>query len=816
MISNILLLFPVLFQSKPLTLANSDPLYVQLRQLQPAAGCRVENLTLVRDAATLVLKQGKVNFFPDIDGKSAGAVFSGEGLFRIAAENSLEKLLLRVPGGASQFEEPFDSAVFYFTDASAAEIRKACGAAEAAAGAEILTALRKRLREHPESPRSFLEAQLMDDGGENLEAQLLTELLQPAIAGSFRAYLHGRKYRDLRLLIVPSGALPRLPSPEEVALLNVAPQSDDEGIWYLAHLRSETGARDLSLENRRGFAVQHYKIDTKITRGTDLKATAGIRLKALRSGDRVVPFGLLPSLRVTRVTLEGKETGFIQEGERQDGSFHVVLPEGTRNGQVFELQVEYGGDKVVSKEGNGNYSVEARTSWYPSVNSFLDRATYELSYQYPKRFVLVSVGQPVKESTDGDWKVAEWKSETPLAVAGFNYGDFKVRKTRDDNIKYDLEAYATSSVPDYLRDGGTAPQTLRDLDASPAVTMSPASLAQATLVDIQNSMRLFEHWFGPVPYGRLAVTQQPQFNFGQSWPGLIYLPISAFLDATQRWQLMGGDAFRFGQFIQEVTPHEAAHQWWGHAVGWATYHDQWLSEGFSDFAAGLFLQYTNRKPGAYHAFLSRSRDLILQKTEQGIRPNDVGPIWMGLLLNTPRMGGAYRRMVYPKGAYVLHMLRQLMWDVKSGDDDFKKMMKAFVQSHLHQNASTRSFQSVVEKHMKPSMDLEGNKSMDWFFRQWVYGTAVPRYQLEYSLKPQDGGKVLMTGKVTQADVPPDFTMQVPIYLDFDGRVTRLGAMLMRGPATSAEFQITLPSRPKRVLLNYNFDILATESAAKEI
>ncbi len=121
------------------------------------------------------------------------------------------------------------------------------------------------------------------------------------------------------------------------------------------------------------------------------------------------------------------------------------------------------------------------------------------------------------------------------------------------------------------------------------MALTPSSVAQNTLVDAQNSIRVFEHWFGKVPYGRIAITQQPQFNFGQSWPSLVYLPVSAFLDSTQRWLLMGTSAFNFANFVDELTPHEVAHQWWGHAVGWASYHDQWLSEGFADYSAALFL-----------------------------------------------------------------------------------------------------------------------------------------------------------------------------------------------------------------------------------
>jgi len=452
---------------------------------------------------------------------------------------------------------------------------------------------------------------------------------------------------------------------------------------------------------------------------------------------------------------------------------------------------------VLDDAGGGNFAVSARTSWYPSVNSFNDRATFDLTFKIPNKFVLVGVGKLIKEGKEGDFSVSQWVSEIPLAVAGFNYGRFKKKEVSDPQSKYQIEGYATSQLPDYMR------------AAEGIGGMSPSRLTDTAIVDAQNSIRVFNHWFGEAPYGRIAITQQPQMNFGQSWPTLVYLPIIAFFDSTQRWQMFGIQN-KLTSFIQEITPHEVAHQWWGHIVGWASYRDQWISEGFADFSAGLFLQYTQGgKLDRYLKFWESQRQAILEKNAFGLRHNDAGPVWMGLRLNTARTPGAYSRIAYNKGSYVLHMLRWMMFDTKTGDKQFIDMMRDFVKSHTHENASTESFKYFVERHMKPGMDLDGNRRMDWFFNQWVYGTEIPRYKLEYSLT-EDGGTML-SGTLTQSDVPPGFKMLVPIYLDFDGNVMRLGEIAITGSVTSQPFQVKLPRKPKRVMINYHNDVLATES-----
>ncbi len=114
----------------------------------------------------------------------------------------------------------------------------------------------------------------------------------------------------------------------------------------------------------------------------------------------------------------------------------------------------------------------------------------------------------------------------------------------------------------------------------------------------------------------------------------------------------------------------------------------------------------------------------------------------------------------PDSTDVLHMLRSIMNDPTTGDQPFIAMMRDFVKTHFNKNASTESFKRVVEKHMTKNMDFDGNGKMDWFFDQWVYGTEVPSYRLDYSLTPQSDGKWLLKGAVAQSGVSDNFKMGI--------------------------------------------------------
>ena len=789
--------------------ANSDANYRALRDSKPTDSYTVRDIVLQRDAATMTLSSGSVAFLPAVLGRQAIAVFTGEGHFRLKPVSGRSF-------SAQEIDEEFSAAQFYFTDNTADEIRaKGQPGPPDSRNVDELQRFRSQLRSRSEIPRSFMDAELFGDGIPNLEAEILAELYDPAHAGSFTALIHGSKHARLRFLFRPQGALPGL-GPEEVALVNVDTLGQQDGLLYLAHtaaeVREHTGS---SNEDKRQIAPEHYQMDVHIGRRDRLNATASARFKALRSGDRVIAFTLLPNLRVSQATVDGVPADYIQEGAKEDGALALILPQAAVAGRTYTVAFKYEGDKVIRKEGSGNFSVGARENWYPAAAPFRDRATFDITFHAPKGMTVVSVGNSGGEKRDGAEVITEWKSEEPLAVAGFNFGDFKKKSRMDDSIKYAIDIYANSELPDFLKSAtdNTMAETIMGahggLDTTTqTVSVTPSSMAENVLVDAGNAMRLYTQWFGPAPFGRLAVTQQPAFDFGQSWPGLVYLPVSAFLDPTTRWRILGRNTFHFSsEFVNVVTAHELAHQWWGHTVGWASWHDQWLSEGFADFAAGLFLEATQPATDAAAKYWASERKRVLDKNEFGFRANDAGPIWWGELSGSTKIADAGDAITYAKGALVLRMLRSLMQDRQTGDKYFVDLMHDFAATYRGKSASTEDFQHMVEKHMRPDLDLDHNGRMDWFFQEWVYNNEIPSYQLDYTVTDAEDGKALLSLKISQQGVSPSFKMRVPVYVDYDGHPLKMGTVPIAGSSVF-ETQMKLVKRPRRVSINADDEVLA--------
>jgi Peptidase family M1 domain/Carboxypeptidase regulatory-like domain len=786
---------------KRLAYANSDPVYRKLRDIGLGETFRFDNFTLQLDAATFQFQKGTLTLLSPVNGIVTGAIYIGEGAFNLKPVTRLDASELRRRSGAAEVEEDFSEVVFRFTGEEGKKFLPGLGAQVGAPpeAATVFEHWKERVRKRREVALSFTEYLLHGEDMDNVDADLLAGIYNPLHPAFLNAYIRAKKHKDLRFFVrARVGALPQLDSPEEVALINYDPEGMEDGVWYLDHLKSEyANGTANSQEDRRLFATDAYKIETIISKNDHLFSTARVTFEPLVAGERVLKFALLPNLRVTRVTDDqGQDLFFVQESRKDDGSFYAILSKAPETGKQYSITVQYEGDKVLEQAGEGSFYVRARSSWYPNLNGFGEHVLYDLTYKVPRKYKVVSVGKLQGESTEQDFAVSHWVTPKPVAVAGFNFGDYKKVELADPTTGYKISGYYLTELPNNLRNY-TALQT-----------MAPNSMTKYALEQTRAQLQLCSFYFGKSPYDEISITEQPDFNFGQSWPNLVYLPISAYTDATQRWMLFGNINSKFTGFVQEVTPHEVAHQWWGHAVGWASYHDQWLSEGFAEFSAGLFLQQAVagdwRKD--YIEFWERLQKRILEKNNFGVAPNDAGPLWMGLRLSSPRTENAYQNVTYPKGAYILQMLRSIMYSPDDQDKPFIAMMHDFVESHRDKPASTESFKAVVEKHMSKIMDVGGNGRLDWFFNEWIYGTQVPRYHFEYQLLPAEGGKTKLHMTITQSEVDEHFVMLVPVFADFGKGMVRIGQLGIAGNSTRSA-DVMLPSQPKKVALNAYKDIL---------
>jgi hypothetical protein len=112
----------------------------------------------------------------------------------------------------------------------------------------------------------------------------------------------------------------------------------------------------------------------------------------------------------------------------------------------------------------------------------------------------------------------------------------------------------------------------------------------------------------------------------------------------------------------------------------------------------------------------------------------------------------------------------------------------------------------MEAVMTPSMDLEGGRSMEWFFEDWVRGTGVPHYHVEFSVHRSEKG-FLVRGKLFQRGVPRSFIAPVPLYASAAvGHLTQLGVVIAAGPETA--FHFTAPTAPSKITIDPHITILS--------
>jgi hypothetical protein len=778
--------------ASPQSGVNSDGTYSALRNLTLGTeAVSIANYDLKRDAGTFRLRSGTVCFVTPVNNKITGAVFVGDGNFLLNPPSESERKSLEYLTKQSEFNERFEHLLLRFTDSTYDELKKAGTLTSASCDAGILKDSQNVTRHRIKH---------------NLELDILAEILSPSSRPLFIAFIHGKNYND-----------------KEIFQLN--PNQDGDQVDFATFDENKWGnwASFNFTEPHpegsfgRNLRMEHHTLETSFDKSGALSGKATTTFVSRRNGLRVVPLSLFPSLRVQSVTADGRGLSFIQEDKHDDADFAVILPKPLAAGEEFTFTTTYGGKDAVSNEGGGNYFPIARQDWYPNSTAagLGEYASYDMTFRIPKGMRMAATGALVSETNDGNQNVTIWKSEAPQTVAGFNFGRFKVEEAKLTKPPVLIQSFANEEPPAWVQSIQTAVSgNLPGQSANTGValgTMNTTLLNKKALAEGELAVQLYTDYFGPSLFTQIHITQQTACNFGQSWPSLVWIPICYYFDDTVRHQF-GVDWGSRG-YWKVVTPHEVAHQWWGHTVGFSSSRDQWMSEGFADMSASLYISFIEKDPKKFITFWNDERELLLEKDPQGFRAIDVGPLTMGYRANNSRTGaGITRRLIYPKGAYVLHMLRMMLYDNRTGDQQFKAMMQDFINTYRGKAATTEDFKAMVEKHMTREMDIEGNHKMDWFFNEYVYGTQLPSYRIDYTFDGDPSGDTIFNFKVSQSNVDEKFRMLVPIYLELaDGKIFFLGRARLSG-AASVQQKVPLKgmkTAPRRALLNYYDDVLAS-------
>jgi hypothetical protein len=745
-------------QTGNLTGIDVQKLYAELknRELDSAKIASVSNLILTRDVGVFQLTRGELYLLQPVMGRVTGAVFKGEGYFRFSPPTDIERYQLNKFTGFSDLVVKFKELYLRFSDSTDKELTN--------------------LDYHPGNTEKVqnIYKSAEDRNGKILNVRIIKDIAEGNNAGIFFADINPESAKRLFFAYYPQNVEEvDLTQEYKIGFSPLLPKSGDLVCSFHKQVDYLSGA-ELADEDKDELKIDHYKMDAELNTSGNLKNNCEINLTFLKSGVRVLTFFLADKLEVSQVKDQaGKELPFIQE--KDIPLISVILPGLSEKGQEEKLTLSYSGD-VLDKNDYGDFYVKYGISWYPTYG-YLQKSTFDLSFKTPDRFEFVTIGRKVEERKEGSYFCTHWIEDIPVAIASFNIGDFKVKKFTGEGIPEVIVYHNEASDKDYL------------LDHMSSVTMITHPMENIGK-DVTNSLNFFQNIYGKCPFPTLSVTEMPARG-GYGYSGLLRLSYTTYMKEKEG-------------YTESFRAHEVSHQWWGHIVGWKTYHDQWLSEGLAEYSGALYAQVYLKDNKKFFEMLEGWRKRIMGK-EQNVYDGGfsssgtwAGPLWLGWRLTSSKSID-YDVLAYEKGAYVIHMLRNMLMDFKTmGDDRFIQMMKDYVQTHSGKDASTEDFKRIVDKHF--------GEDMSWFFNQWVYGMEIPTYVVSWNKEKTENGKFQVILKVKQENVSEGFKMLVPVVMNFDKDKFAIIKVLV--DKQYAEIKLPqAPIEPKEIVFNPFYSVL---------
>ena len=799
----------------------AETFYLKLRSvgLSKSQVYKIREASLDRGKLHISLDDGTIAFTEAVDGHVTGALYEGYGEVLLMPPTQAERASMSLFTGTAILEETFSDAYLRFND-------------------DVFTELQPYLRQ-AEDPDAFVSK--WDSTARNLAADDALRLLLsfgeslPGAKGPttrsnddmLHAYVHGNKLGGFDVLY-DSLLLEQI----EAGQHKHADGEDYHDVWAsfaVPALGTSDGSSSLSEGNESpplDLEVNSFKIQAHIKPVKELDAKATLNVVARQGGKRVLLFELSRLLRVSQVLADGQQVEFIHnqaiEGshlaKQGNDVVAVILPAPLKRGQKIQLTFEYSGS-VLSEAANGLLYVGDHGTWYPSRGFAM--ASFDLEFRYPPGWTLVATGHRAQMNTSGGEQVSKWVTERPVPVAGFNLGKYsqtvnhagKVTVTTYATVNVERGFPGTTDIADPVIPPGPGPRILPQLRPFPAIAPpirpSPAVNAQAVGATSAKAIEFYERYFGPYPYGELAITQMPG-AISQGWPGLIFLSSYSFLTPEEKIKLHSDPVRRL--LSDQVIAHETAHQWWGDLVKWRSYRDQWMMEALANYSALMLLE--SRDPFKFQRIMQSYRDDLLAKGPKGIPLMDAGPVTLGFRLSSSQFPGAYEPVCYGRGTWLFHMLRTMMRDAESkgltangprqsGDALFLRALRKLREDYEDKAVSTSDLMHVFESELPPSLQYEGHKSLDWFYESWINGTAVPTFELrdlKFTDRDKEKGKpTLVSGTIVQEHAPDTLVTAVPLYASVGGNNIFLKRIFAEGQET--QFRISAPPGTRKLVID---------------
>lgn len=709
------------------------------------------DLVFASPGLTLQLSSGAV-FLARVAGGSTALLFRGKGTMRFAPEDPAELVQVRAFSGRPILETPVE-AVFIRINPFEFDQRIAASQLEPA-DVNPGDVARARALFDDLSRRSYTL---------NL-GDLTTErwsLLPPA--GDVLAELRTRRFGTLTYVRSIDDA-------EDVSLFDRA-RGRNISVYASAD-RLATRGRYYSEDDAAAYDVLHYAIDVRVDPEREwISGRGSLRIKTRKDGLATLSLKLAESLAVTSVSspMFGRLLTLRISGQ---SSVLVSLPGQVPRDTELLLDVSYSGRlpaQSIDREAlavaadaqqaqaplpaieqpiliEPRYLYSNRTYWYPQA-PVTDFATASLQITVPAQYQVVASGSLMsavvapeagQPGSRGDGRTMRFVADRPLRYLACIISRFAPvgrAQAQVPSIAAAAEVGVGSSQPSPARAVNV------DVVATPRLLRANRALPDRTA----RILEFYAGIIGEAPYPDFSLaTLDAELPSGHS-PAYFAIWNQPSIISTLSWRddpvSLNGHPFFF-------LAHEVAHQWWGQAIGWKNYHEQWLSEGLSQYFAALYAGH-DRGPDT-------ERDLFRQMRDSALDLSRHGPVHLGYRLGHIQSDGRiFRGLVYNKSAIVLHMLQRLL-----GPEAFTRGIQRFYRTHRFKKAGTDDLQKAFE--------AEAPQPLGRFFDRWIHGFVVPEVRLTWRM--EDATHLAV--RVEQLREPFDFPLTLTIQHG-DGRLEQI-------------------------------------------